>query len=232
MGISSDTVFRRGYRTSQKEMSRGMYTLTMCLCTAAGVLLSAAASFISESWDLTSWSSGTFWGFFLGILAVAIAGCYVALNNDKPLVSTIGFVMVAGPFGLMLGPVVAMYTTSSVVQILAATTLFVVVLGIVGALIPDNLASWGTTLSGALLLLLAGYVIVPFLAMIGMDVGRAFTLLDWIGLIVFGGLIIFDLNRALMLPYTLDNAIDSAMAVYLDFINVFIRLLSLYGEED
>jgi FtsH-binding integral membrane protein len=30
-------------------------------------------------------------------------------------------------------------------------------------------------------------------------------------------------------PFTADNAIDCALAVYLDFINIFIRLLELSG---
>jgi len=34
------------------------------------------------------------------------------------------------------------------------------------------------------------------------------------------------------IPYTMNNAIDAAVEVYLDFINLFIRLLSLLGESD
>ena len=57
------------------------------------------------------------------------------------------------------------------------------------------------------------------------------TALDWLGLLLFGAFVVFDLNRAIRIPYTMDNAVDSAMAIYLDFINIFIRLLSLMGQK-
>ena len=69
------------------------------------------------------------------------------------------------------------------------------------------------------------------MGMFGLPVDGAMTALDWIGVVIFGGLVIFDLNRAVRLPHTLDNAIDRAMAIYLDFINIFLRLLSLMGQK-
>ncbi|KXK08595.1 MAG: Inhibitor of apoptosis-promoting Bax1 [Microgenomates bacterium OLB22] len=46
---------------------------------------------------------------------------------------------------------------------------------------------------------------------------------------MFGAIIIYDLNRAMRIPYTHDNAIDVALGIYLDWVNVFIRLLRLFG---
>jgi FtsH-binding integral membrane protein len=84
----------------------------------------------------------------------------------------------------------------------------------------------------ALLVLLLGYFVVPIAAFIGFNVGGALTILDCFGVIIFSGMVVFDWNRAMRLPRTLDNAVDSALAVYLDWFNIFIRLLSLLGERD
>jgi FtsH-binding integral membrane protein len=64
----------------------------------------------------------------------------------------------------------------------------------------------------------------------GVNIGGAMTVLDWIGVVLFSAYVIFDMNRAMRLPRTLDNSIDAAVAVYLDFANLFVRLLSLLGQ--
>ena len=160
-----------------------------------------------------------------------IVGIIIALKSENPIVSLIGYAMITIPFGLMLGPIVAMYTAASVVKVLFLTTAIVVILGIVGAVIPDSLDGWAGPLLGLLLLLLLGYFIVPFAGVFGIPINTAMTVLDWAGVLLFGVLVIFDLNRAMHIPYTMDNSIDSAIGIYLDFINIFIRLLSLVGKK-
>ena len=51
--------------------------------------------------------------------------------------------------------------------------------------------------------------------------------MDWIVALLFCGYIGYDWARANAIPNTLDNAIDSAAALYLDIINLFIRLLHI-----
>lgn len=224
-------VWDRAGSRSTSTLSRKLYLLLVCGWTAAGIFLSAVTSTISQDWPVSSWGGWGMLGFYLGILAVAIAGTLIANASDNPIVSLLGYGLVAGPFGLMLGPLVAQYETSSVVKVFALTCLVVLVLGVVGVVIPDDLSSWGVPLLGALFLLLGGYFIVPLLGFFGVPVEGAMTLLDWVGLFIFGALVIFDLNRAMRIPYTADNAIDSAVAIYLDFINIFIRLLSIAGQK-
>lgn len=215
--------------TPRPTISRQLYMLLVCVWTSLGIVLSAITANISQDWPVSTWSTWQFIGFILVVVAVAMCGTLIASSSDNPVVSAIGYGLVAGPFGLMLGPVVAMYEESSVIKIFTLTCAVVLVLGLVGVFIPDDLASWGTPLFGGLLLLIGGYFIVPLMGAFGIPIEGAMTGLDWIGLILFGGLVIFDLNRAVRLPHTLDNAIDSAVAIYLDFINIFIRLLSLLG---
>lgn len=56
--------------------------------------------------------------------------------------------------------------------------------------------------------------------------------LDWIVALIFCGYIGLDWGRANQIPKTLDNAVDSAAALYMDNINLFIRILSILGRSD
>jgi FtsH-binding integral membrane protein len=49
---------------------------------------------------------------------------------------------------------------------------------------------------------------------------------------IFCGYIGVDWSRANSIPKTLDNAIDSAAALYMDIINLFVRILSIMGRSE
>lgn len=216
-------------RTGANEISKQAYTFLLSAFTAIGIAFCAFTSTLSHDWDLNAWNIWQMIGFFLGIFVVALIGSAIANNSDNPLVSCFGFALVAGPFGLMLGPVVASYTTASVLRVLALTILMTLVLGVVGAVTPKDLSNWATWLFGGLVILLLGLFAVPLMSLIGLPVEGAMTVLDWVGLVLFGAFVIFDLNRAMRVPYTIDNAIDCALAVFVDMVNIFIRLLSIMG---
>ncbi len=54
-------------------------------------------------------------------------------------------------------------------------------------------------------------------------------IIDWIVVLIFCGYIGYDWGRANAIPKTLDNAVDSAAALYMDIINLFIRILRIMG---
>ena len=56
------------------------------------------------------------------------------------------------------------------------------------------------------------------------------TILDYAVALIFCGYIGLDWCRAQRYPKTLDNAIDSAADIYLDVVNLFIRVLSITGK--
>ena len=51
----------------------------------------------------------------------------------------------------------------------------------------------------------------------------------WIGAVVFSVYIAYDFHRAQAFPKTLDNAVDSALDIYLDIINLFLKILRILG---
>ncbi|KKR84161.1 MAG: hypothetical protein UU48_C0014G0009 [Candidatus Uhrbacteria bacterium GW2011_GWF2_41_16] len=220
MKIASDVWKRVG---DDHAMSRNLFAFLVCFWTVVGIFASATATYIARDWHVDVWG-------IIGVLVVSIAGVFIAHGSKNPLVSLVGYMMVTIPFGLVTGPVVALYTTASVFKILWVTLGMVTILGVIGAVIPQSLESWGIFLLGALGMFVVGSFIVLFAGMIGIPIEGAMTALDWIGVFLFGGLVIFDLNQAMRIERTHDNAIDAAVGIYLDIANIFLRLLDLFGD--
>ncbi len=217
MGMSKSVWGRDG---GTHAMSQRFFNVMLCFWTAVGIASSAVAASVSLTWTLG-------WGLLLGTFAIAVIGILIALRSDEPIISLLGYAMVTIPFGLMLGPLVGATATAVVIKAFFITTAMVVVLGVMGALIPKSLESWAPYLFGGLCLLILGLLFVPLAAAFGLPVEGALTWMDWAGIVLFGFYVIFDLNRAQRVQRTHDNAIDCALAVYLDFVNIFIRVLAL-----
>ena len=125
-----------------------------------------------------------------------------------------------------------MYTAASVAKVVFVTVLLTAVLTVIGACIPESLSSFGGWLFAALTFVLLAQFGIPLMGWLipGFPLDGALTLLDWIAAAVFSIYIVYDVNQALRVPATVDNAIDCALALYLDIINLFIRLLQIMGE--
>lgn len=223
MSMSDSVWDRTGY--GEGGLSKNLYAFMICFWTALGVFSSAWASTLTTHAHLG-------WPAYIAILVVSIIGVIISVQSDNPLISLIGYAMITIPFGLMMGPLVAMYTKASVVNVLGITTALVVGLGLLGAIIPQSLESWGGFLFSGLIVLIIGQFGIPLAASMGLPVHGFMTAWDWIGVVLFSGYVVFDLNRAMRLERTHDNAIDSAVAIYLDFANLFIRLLELTGKKN
>ena len=58
------------------------------------------------------------------------------------------------------------------------------------------------------------------------------TLTDIVVILLFCGFIGYDVHRAATAVPTLTNAVWYAIELYLDIINVFLRLLAIFGRRD
>jgi FtsH-binding integral membrane protein len=216
MGFSTEVWDRsRGY----DEISSNIYNLVFALTTAFGLLVYGGAAEMFWGAHLSIWG-------FIALVLVAIGGCFIAAI-DFPPAKAFGLAMIAGGLGAISGPFFAHYKAATITDISAMTLMITLILGAFGTLYPKSLASWGGTLFSMLTALIIAQFLLPLIW------GRAaHTLLDWIGVILFSGYIVFDFNRAQELPKNLDNAMDCGVAVFLDMINLLVRLVSLFGDSD
>jgi FtsH-binding integral membrane protein len=225
----NDSFYKQG-KTHVDNMSVRSYMLAISGFTAIFIMASMVGASFSYNWTF----SGNPWLlllFMLACLVVSIGGGMLAQANDDPMISVLGGGICAIAMGLMIGPFVALYELGSVTQAFVLAAGVVLITGFIGAILPADLSAWGAPLFGLLL----GAIFIQFggimLAAFGVDMELSFTILDWAVLILFCAIMVYDLNMARRLDRTLNNAIDVAVNVFLNFANIFIRILALMGQK-
>jgi len=171
-------------------------------------------------------SGGIGIAFFVAGFACLI-GLNLASGRDRQQLSItllFGFGLL---LGLALGPVINAYAKadpSAVWQAAGATGAFVAGFGAIGYATRRDLSSWVRGLFWALLALIVFGIVAIFVSIPHANVIYAVA-----GLVIFGGYTIFDFNR--LRRAGIENAVPIAASIFLDILNVFLLLLSLFGNE-
>ncbi|MGY5452797.1 Bax inhibitor-1 family protein [Agarivorans sp. MS3-6] len=161
--------------------------------------------------------------FFVGYLASCFFGIYLFSKSDNPLVSFIGYNFVVVPFGLIINLVVSRYNPDIVLEAIRVTGLVTFVMMLLGSMYP----AFFKKISGALTIALLCVIVVELVEIFIFNTHHG--ILDWIVALIFCGYIGYDWARANAIPKTYDNAVDSAAALYMDIINLFLRILRILG---
>lgn len=163
--------------------------------------------------------------FFLGYLASCLLGVFLFERSRSPAVSFLGYHLVVIPFGCIINLVVRNYDAAIVMEAFRITGIVTLVMMALGALFPAFFSSIGGALAVSLLLVIIWEAVEVFLLHMHHDV------LDWIVVMIFCGYVGYDWGRANQLPRTVDNAVDCAAALYMDIINLFLRILRILGRK-
>lgn len=156
-----------------------------------------------------------------------LAGTFMVNRSDNPVVSFIGFNLFAIPIGFVLAyGTIPFYNGGSVAIAFALTAVITLAMLVISTIFPDTFLSMGTTLFISLLVC----VIVDLLALFIFKSDLIF--IDYIVTFIFSLFIGYDWARANRCAKTIDNAVDCAAELYLDMINLFIRILSIVGRRD
>ncbi len=133
--------------------------------------------------------------------------------------------------GVTLSVIFAIYELNSVIYIFLITAGIFAVLGFIGYKTEKDLSSWRTIL---MVFLIAGIVLSVINLFMKNSTFELF--LDWLMLALFFGITVYDMNKVKLLES--DSSLDSdkihiycAMQLYLDFVNIFLRILSLFGKK-
>lgn len=164
--------------------------------------------------------------FFIGYAVMAFAGILIAQLSNNPIVSFLGFNLLVAPMGVMLCLLLPGLPAAIVSKALLLTGLVTASMILLGLMRPQLFLGLGRTLFIALLVGVVVEVVATFLLHYN---GTAF---DWLFVIIFSGYIGYDIARSQVYPKTVDNAIDCALDIYLDIINLFIRILSILSRRD
>jgi uncharacterized protein len=125
------------------------------------------------------------------------------------------------------------YTAASVAQVFALTAGLFGVMALYGYVTKTDLTRWGNLLFMALIGLLLAMVVNVFLRNSVVDLA-----LSALGVLIFVGLTAYDSQKIKQMAAAVDPesemaakvAIIGALRLYLDFINLFLRLLRLFGK--
>jgi len=142
------------------------------------------------------------------------------------------FVIYAALTGISLSFILLAYTTASVLGVFIAASAMFGVMAVVGYTTHTDLTKFGSILIMFLIGIVIASVINMFLRNSGLDM-----LISYIGVAVFVGLTAYDVqklkNIGAGLEYgdasTKKYALMGGLTLYLDFINLFIMLLRVFG---
>lgn len=185
---------------------------------------------------LCNWLIVTFWSdgimryaynggagvIYLLYFIFAILGV-ILVNRPNAVASFIGYNLIVVPIGVLLCIALDGVDAQIISTAVLFTGLITLVYLILGTVFPDFFLSIGRTLLGGLGILLIGSLITAIF-------GFGDYLLCWLGAGLFGLFIGFDWARCNVCACTLDNAVDAAANLYLDIINLFLRLVRILNE--
>lgn len=154
----------------------------------------------------------------IGYFIVAIIGICMNKFSDNTIISFIGYNLVILPVGVVLSISLEDYYVSSVLYAFIQAALITLLMIIIATIKPEIFESMGQTL----FICLTGAIVIEFI-MVFVGVNPRWW--DWIVALIFCGYIGYDWTEAQKKRKTLDNAVDSAVDLYLDIINLFVRLL-------
>lgn len=172
------------------------------------------------------------WGylvFALVMLCLALVGVAFTLWFPGIIGAQIGFATMSFGLGMLLGPTLSFYAQSDIMKSLLATALVVMVFGIIGVCNPYNLEGLLPILLWAAGLIVAWLLTMPLLSLFGLDATGGLLFIDWVIIIVFSIWVVYDMTDAMNMNWTVRNASDAAVAIYLDFLNIFLAILDGFG---
>lgn len=177
---------------------------------------------------------GSTWIFYLAIaaeLVLVFAASGMALKNSPAALPL--FLVYSALNGFTLSVVLALYTQSSVLSAFVTASAMFFAMAFIGKVTKKDLSGMGRALRAALFGLIIASVINIFLRSGSFD-----FLISITGVIIFSGLIAWD-NQKIRYVYEQSNgqvengwAVSLALSLYLDFINLFLSLLRLFGRND
>lgn len=146
-----------------------------------------------------------------------------------------GFFAYAVLNGLTLSAIFITYNIGSIFYVFLAAAIMFLFAGLIGMTVKKDLSAMGHFLILSIIGLIAISIINIFLRIQAVD-----SLISFIGVIVFSGLTAYDMQKIKAMHYNAYNmegemaakfSIIGALELYLDFINLFLYLLRLFGKK-
>lgn len=229
--------FARGRATSAVEIDEGLRTFMLKVYNYMGLglaLTGAVAFFTASSPAMMQAIHGTAlsWLVMLSPLAFILVLSF-GIQKLRPATAQALFWAFAGVMGLSLSSIFIVYTGTSIARVFFITAALFGAMSLYGYTTKKSLASWGSFLFMGLLGVIIAMVVNIFLASSALHFA-----ISVIGVLIFTGLTAYDTQNIKQQYYEGDGAVIAekkaimgALRLYLDFINLFIMLMHLMGQQ-
>ncbi len=202
------------------------------LWLAAGLFISFGVAFYvstNENLVYNIFTKYYIWIIILElVLAFVLSLCITKLSKAMTIVLYIGYSAVTG---LTLSSVFLAYELSSIIMIFLVTSIIFALLSVYGYITKKDVSKIGPILFFGLI----GIIIVTILNIFVFKSSSFDTWISIISIIIFLGFVVYDINLIKRRMYDIDDdklAVYGAFQLYLDFVNIFLDLLRLFGESN
>jgi len=170
-------------------------------------------------------------GTFFILVLVELGLCIwlsAGIRKMQPMTAKILFGLYSFVTGLTFSTIFVAYRIDSIIMVFGITALTFAIMALVGTFTNIDLTKLGTILFMGLLGIIIASIINIFLGSQTLDLGIII-----IGIVIFTLYIAYDVQKVKYIAQTLEEdkaAIICAFELYLDFINLFIKLIRLFGK--
>jgi FtsH-binding integral membrane protein len=226
-------------------MSVGMAITALAAWAIAGLATttdpSAAAAIMPNGTMVTNfgaliYGSALRWVIMLAPLAF-VFGLSAMINRMSAATAQTVFYAFAAVMGLSLSSIFLVYTAFSIVQVFLITAIAFAGLSIWGYTTKKDISAWGSFLIMGVIGLIVASIVNWF-----MQSEMMMYAISMIGVLIFAGLTAYDTQK-IKTDYIAHaahgdqewlgkSAIMGALNLYLDFINMFIFMLQLFGNRE
>ena len=212
-------------------LMRNVYTWMAC-----GLAMTALTAMIvgrNENWVYTLATSGMYWGLLIAEVVLVI---FLSARIHKMSFATAGLMFAAYAIlnGVTMSFIMLAYTAESIAQAFFVTAGTFGGMSLVGFFIKKDLSAMGRTLMMALIGLIIATVVNIF-----WQNSMMASILNYAGVIIFVGLTAYDTQKIKVMlqqaqyagisDQTNKLALMGSLTLYLDFINLFLYILRLFG---
>jgi len=238
---------RTGYRTDQVAIDAGLraYMIRVYNYMTAGVALtglvawftfSAAVTQTSGGLVLTSFGQTIFHGPLMWLFILAPLGLVMLLsfgiNRLSASTALTLFFVYAGVLGISLASIFLVYTGASITRVFFISAATFGAMSLYGYTTKRDLTADGSFMFMGLI-----GIIIASLVNIFLQSSALYWAISVIGVLIFVGLTAYDTQNIKEMYSPMDDgtvagrkAVMGALRLYLDFINLFLMMLRLFGD--
>ncbi len=224
-------------------MSVGMLITALAAWAVSGLAVSEVPTevMISEGKYLTAFGTAIYASPLKWVIMFApllfVFGLSAGINRMSAGAAQVAFYAFAAVMGLSISSIFLVFTGMSIVQIFLVTAIAFAGLSLWGYTTQKDLSGWGTFLIMGVIGLVVASIVNIFLGS-----PAIMFAVSAIGVLIFAGLTAYDTqnikNTYLQMraaegeAYIGRAAILGALSLYLNFINMFMMLLQLFGQRE